>query len=148
MSGKRWFVDTSVFLAIVTGQSRAARRWFNESQEAGDGFAAAMMLDVEVWRWVRRRRVRGLAAPSSAELDDALARLHRVPLSDAIATTAIALDEPLRGADALHIASALTLGTRVVTLVTHDAEMALAATSLGFLGFDPVTDDPQGSPVF
>lgn len=55
---------------------------------------------------------------------------------------AIALDPVLGGADSVHVASAVRLGVDKVTIVTHDAQMARAAVSLGFDVLDPVTDDP------
>ena len=53
----------------------------------------------------------------------------------------------LKSGDALHLATALRLGTDAVEIVTHDAQMARAARSLGFAVSDPITDDPGRPPV-
>lgn len=68
-------------------------------------------------------------------------------LNDELLAEAIALDEPLGGADSIHVASALRLGPAVLTVVTHDRQMATAATNLGFTVVDPVDDDPNRGPV-
>ena len=41
----------------------------------------------------------------------------------------------------------MRLGADWVTIVTHDAQMARAAASLGFKVLDPVTDDPGRAAV-
>lgn len=68
-------------------------------------------------------------------------------VDDELLAEAIELNEPLGGADAIHVASALRLGPAVLSIVTHDQQMAKAATNLGFDVFDPVTDDPNRRPV-
>lgn len=68
-------------------------------------------------------------------------------VNDELVTEAIALDERVGGADSIHLASALRLGPTALTLVTHDRQMAVAASNLGFTILDPVTDDPHRGPV-
>ncbi|MCW5952122.1 MAG: hypothetical protein KIT69_07685 [Propionibacteriaceae bacterium] len=68
-------------------------------------------------------------------------------ISDDLLDEAVALEEKLGGADAFHVASALRLGPEVLTIVTHDRQMAIAAMNLGFDVLDPVTDDPGREPV-
>lgn len=47
---------------------------------------------------------------------------------------------PKRPLDAIHLASALRVGTENVTLATHDSNMRKVAELLGFAVHDPVTD--------
>lgn len=70
-----------------------------------------------------------------------------VAVTDDLIDDAIAIDEPLGGADSLHIATALKIGTAAVRVVTHDKQMARAAMRLGFEVLDPVTDDPIRDPI-
>ena len=66
-----------------------------------------------------------------------------IAVEDDLIDEAIALDPVLGGADSVHVSSALRLGVDKVTIVTHDAQMAGAAVSLGFDVLDPVTDNPN-----
>jgi len=66
-----------------------------------------------------------------------------IAVGDDLVDEAIALDPVLGGSDSLHIAAALRLGIDSVTIVTHDAQLARAAMTLGFDVLDPVTDDPR-----
>jgi uncharacterized protein len=62
----------------------------------------------------------------------ALARIELLPLNDQILSTAAYLDPPsLRTLDALHVATALTLGEELVAVVTYDVRMQEAAAALG-----------------
>ncbi|MDO5066578.1 MAG: PIN domain-containing protein [Propionibacteriaceae bacterium] len=136
-----WFVDSSVLLRAITDRSVAARGWFEAAYAAGDRFVGSRMLELEVLRVVKNA---GLATGVASEYLDEFAL---IAVTDDLIDEAIALDPPLGGADSVHIASALRLGVDQVTIVTHDAQMARAAASLGFAVFDPVVDDPNRNPV-
>ena len=130
------YVDSSVLLRAVVEGLPAAREWFDAAAAAGDRFVASRMLELEVRRVLK-----------NAGLDDAVATAYLdefalVALTDDLIDEAIALDQRLGGADALHIATALRLGAGAVTVVTHDRQMAAAARELGFEVVDPVSDDP------
>jgi predicted nucleic acid-binding protein len=139
-SERTWFVDSSVLLRAIADKSAAAREWFESAYAAGDRFVGSRMLELEVLRVVKNA---GLATDVANEYLDEFAL---IAVGDDLIDEAIALDPVLGGADSVHVASALRLGVDKVTIVTHDAQMARAAASLGFEVLDPVTDDP-GRPV-
>jgi predicted nucleic acid-binding protein len=61
-----------------------------------------------------------------------LERMVLVGLDDQILERAAALDPPsLRSLDAIHVATALSLGVNLVALVTYDERMIAAAQELG-----------------
>lgn len=99
-----------------------------------------------VQRYIRRRRVVSSAlartevlrallpagAGGIARARDVLARLELVRVSDRILNAAGTLSPTeLRSLDAVHLATALELGSDVRQLVTYDLRMAEAATTLG-----------------
>jgi predicted nucleic acid-binding protein len=135
-SERTWFVDSSVLLRAIADKSAAAREWFETAYAAGDRFVGSRMLELEVLRVVKNA---GLPTDVANEYLDEFAL---IAVGDDLIDEAIALDPVLGGADAVHIASAMRLGADRVTIVTHDAQMARAAASLGFEVLDPVTDDP------
>ena len=94
------------------------------------------MLELEVLRVVRNA---GLPTDVANEYLDEFAL---IAVGDDLIDEAIALDPVLGGADSVHIAAAMRLGADRVTIVTHDAQMARAAASLGFEVLDPVTYHP------
>lgn len=133
-SERTWFVDSSVLLRAIAEQSTAARMWFESAYAAGDRFVGSRMLELEVLRVVKN---------AGLPLDVAQAYLDEfalVAVGEDLIDEAIALDPRLGGADSLHIAAALRLGVDSVTIVTHDAQMARAASALGFSILDPVTE--------
>ena len=136
-----WYVDSSVLLRAIVDQSRAARAWFEECLDAGDRFVASRLMEVEV------RRVTKNAGVDQDVVGEYVDEFLLMSVSDDLLSEAIALEEKLGGADAIHVASAMRLGPGVVTMVTHDRQMAVAAAHLGFDVFDPVTDDPGRRPV-
>ncbi len=108
---------------------------------AGDRFVGSRMLELEVLRVVKNT---GLALDVANEY---VAEFFLIAITDDLIDEAIALNQAPGGADSLHLASALRLGTDAITLVTHNLQQANAAQSLGFTVFDPVTDDPRRPPV-
>jgi predicted nucleic acid-binding protein len=135
-SERTWLVHSSVLLRVIADKSDSAREWFETAYAAGDRFVGSRMLELEVLRVVKNA---GFPTDVATEYLDEFAL---IAVGDDLIDEAIALDPVLGGADAVHIASALRLGTDMVTIVTHDAQMARAAASLGFEVVDPVSDDP------
>ena len=136
-----WYVDSSVLLRAIVEQSPAARTWFDAASAAGDRFVASRLMEVEV------RRVTKNAGIDQDVVSDWIDEVMLMSVTDELLGEAVALDVPLGGADSIHVASALRLGPGVLTLVTHDRQMALGARALGFDVHDPVTDDPGRGPV-
>lgn len=140
-SERTWFVDSSVLLRAIADKSAAAREWFETAYAAGDRFVASRMLELEVLRLVKNA---GLPTDVANEYLDEFAL---IAVGDDLIDEAIALDPVLGGAESVHIASAMRLGADRVTIVTHHAQMARAAASLGFEVVDPVSDDPGRAAV-
>ena len=136
LSERTWFVDSSVLLRAIADKSAAAREWFETAYAAGDRFVGSRMLELEVLRVVKNA---GLATDVANEYLDEFAL---IAVGDDLIDEAIALELVLGGSDSLHVSAALRLGVDRVTIVTHDAQMARVAVSLGFEVLDPVTDDP------
>ncbi|MCL2455695.1 MAG: type II toxin-antitoxin system VapC family toxin [Micrococcales bacterium] len=136
-----WYVDSSVLLRAIVEQSPAARTWFENAAAAGDRFVASRLMELEV------RRVTKNAGVDQNIVSEWVDEFLLMSVTDELLSEAIALDVPLGVADSIHVASALRLGPTVVTLVTHDRQMATGATALGFDVHDPVTDDPGRGPV-
>lgn len=134
---RTWFVDSSVLLRAIADKSAAAREWFESAYAAGDRFVGSRVLESEVLRVVKN------AGLSTEVANEYLDEFTLIAVEDSLIDEAIALDAVLGGADSLHIAAALRLGVDRLTVVTHGAQMARSAASLGFAVFDPVTDDPQ-----
>jgi predicted nucleic acid-binding protein len=93
--------------------------------------ASSMLARVEV-----KRAVRGRGPQVLARAETSLERLHLLHLDEPLLEAAAALGPPvLRTLDAIHLASAQTLGDTIV--VTYDARMAEASASLGLRTLAP-----------
>ena len=135
------YVDSSVLLRAMLGQSRAALLWWEETITRFQPLISSRLTEVEVIRVIRRR---GLLPDTAFEYLD---ELNLVEIDDAIIKSAVSLEPVLSGADAIHVATALEFQRGNIILVTHDAEMAVAARELGLAVTDPVSDDPNRGPV-
>jgi predicted nucleic acid-binding protein len=94
---------------------------------------ASALVEVELVRAVRR------AAPELVlQAERVVAQISVIELSERIRAVARALDPAtLRSLDALHLATALEVGEALDALVTYDARMASAATTLGIEVLSP-----------
>ena len=106
-----------------------------------DVLLASKLLELET------RRVIHNAGFDQSVLSDYLDDFVFLAVNDSLLDEAISLPAMASGADSIHIASALRIGPSHVQVATHDRQMATAAQSLGFKVIDPVTDDPNRSPV-
>ena len=104
------------------------------------GFVGSRLTEVEVYRTIAKTGQH----PSQAR--PYLGKFTLL-LIDPVVDDAIALQQRLAAGDAIHLATAQTLGPETVAIVTHDLQMAKAATQIGFTVIDPVTDDPGCTPV-
>jgi uncharacterized protein len=112
--------DTSalVKLVIVEPESGALRAWLDA--RAAQAWVASDLCRVEVVRAVRR--VAPQAVDTAREL---LMALDLVPLSRPLLDSAAALRPPsLRSLDAIHLASASTLGAELTAFVVYDDRLA------------------------
>ena len=129
------YVDSSVVVRLVLGQPGQLAEWASiemaisseltrvECMRTIDRTARRAQLDVET---VAERR--------SAALE-LLSRFIMIPISTAIVDRAAdPFPTTLGSLDAIHLASAIEARRELgpLTMATHDAELALAAVSMGF----------------
>lgn len=122
------YLDSSALVKLVAkaAETAALRRYL--SRRADSPRVTSSLARVEVVR-----AVSGGGAQAVTRARELLDRLYEVPLERSLLDQAADLRAPLalRGLDAVHLASALVLGTTLSAVVTYDARMAAAAVSLG-----------------
>lgn len=122
------FLDSSALVKLVAreAETTALRRYL--SRRADSPRVTSSLARVEV---VRAVSAGGSQAVTRAR--ELLDRLYQVPLERSLLDRAADLRAPLalRSLDAVHLASALVLGTTLSAVVTYDARMTAAAVSLG-----------------
>ncbi len=119
------YLDASavVKLAVVEAESDALGRYLTDDDE----WVSSSICFVEA---VRNVTPHGAARASLAR--HLLDRMRLVSLDDAVLETAGSIGpSTLRSLDAIHIATALTLGAELDALVTYDRRMQEAAVLLG-----------------
>lgn len=122
------YLDASALVKLATPEAETDA--LRAELGAFDARVTSRLATVEVGRALRRR------GAASAALGDAFAEaftgLAIVELDGAIAEPAGRIDPPtLRSLDAVHLASALALGSELAALVTYDARLADAARAAG-----------------
>lgn len=96
---------------------------------AGPDLVSSALARVEVGRAARRARVPGAGLP---RVEAVLERIALLRIDEAILEAAAAVDPPdLRSLDAIHLASALSLGEALTAVVTYDAQLKGAARTRG-----------------
>jgi hypothetical protein len=126
MSADVAYLDTSATVKLVVREAETPAlrstllRWPRR--------ASSSLLRLELLRAVRRAGLPQLLVQARREL----AAVQLVRIDDALLDRAVALDPPrLRSLDAIHLATALTLGADLGVVITYDARMVEAATALG-----------------
>jgi len=126
MSGDVAYLDTSAAVKLVLRE-----RETQELRRALAGWprrASSALLRLELLRAVTRSGLPRAVAQARREL--LLVQLVRI--DDALLDRAIGLDPPrLRSLDAIHLATALALGSDLAAVVTYDARMIEGALALG-----------------
>lgn len=120
------YLDSSALLKIVflEAESVALQEWLATQDDA---LVTSELARVEVLRACRRLDPE--AIPAARAL---LGQLDRVPLTGEVLELAAAVGAPvLRSLDALHLASALSLGVPDLVLVGYDRRLLEAADAAG-----------------
>jgi predicted nucleic acid-binding protein len=128
-------------LRSLLGASAATTQWFEGLRSQGVTLVASRLGELEV------HRVAFNAGVDPALADSYTDRFAYAALDDALIDEARAIAHPVKSADAMHLAAALRIGPNALTFVTHDHQLATAATAAGFAVLDPVIDDPGRPPV-
>lgn len=127
-AGSVVYLDSSALVKLVVAEPES-EALEQELREWTDG-ASSSLAWVELPRAVRRRL--GDTGPSLVELWSALAASAEVPISDEVIGIAARLDPARLGSlDAIHLASALSLGDAVGALITYDDVLECAAQDAG-----------------
>ena len=125
MSAELWYVDSSALVKVVIEEPESVvlRRWL----VGRTNLTASDLIRVEVLRAVR--------AADPVALPRALAAINEltlVRLDGDLYERAAFLDPPtLRTLDAVHLASALSIGSELTGVLTYDARMADGARAFG-----------------
>ena len=128
---RRLYLDTSVAIHALRG-TPCAEEWFDRIVNEGRfGLVSSRLLQTELTRVLRRD-----GQPVSRR-DDILRHVDLAEVTEAILTSAESITEHVKTLDAVHLATALALGSRTV-VVTHDSNVARVAATLGLESDDPV----------
>jgi predicted nucleic acid-binding protein len=136
------YADTSALVKLVVREAESEA--LAEELRSWDEIATSTITSIELTRAVARARDN----PDAATTDEwtvlgVLAATAEVPLTDDIKATASTLAPvELRTLDAIHLASALSLGDALAGVLTYDERMQAAATAHGLILLAPVTVEP------
>jgi predicted nucleic acid-binding protein len=132
-----FYLDTSIAVAVLLGDTDA-EEWIDAiTADPTHALVSSRLLQTELTRVLRRE------GRPPVERDLILGHVDTVPLSDAILTAAEAITEHVKTLDAIHLASALALGSSVV-VASHDATMLRLAALFGLRTIDPLGDPRLG----
>ena len=121
------YLDSSAIVKLVAREPETDA--LVERLRTGADLVSSALARVEVARAVRRAGIPGVDLPRAEAVLDALALLR---IDEAVLDAAGLMDPPdLRSLDAIHLASALSLGEALGALVTYDAQLASAARTSG-----------------
>lgn len=122
------YLDSSALVKLVAKESEttALRRYLGRNADVPRVTSSLARVEVV-------RAVSGGGAQAVARARELLDRLYEVPLERSLLDRAAELRAPLalRSLDAVHLASALLLGSTLSAVLTYDARMAAAAVSIG-----------------
>ena len=121
------YLDSAAVVKLVHAEadSEALRRWL--SDRADLAWISSVLVEIETFRALARH-----APDALTRLPPVLDLIDTVELQPRIRRLARMVTPPsVRSLDAIHLATALHLGSRLAWLVTYDKRLADAATSAG-----------------
>ena len=127
------YLDSSALLKLLfqEHESDSLQDWL--AARPGVPTVSSELAKVEVLR--ATRRIDAAALPDARTM---LRQLDLVPLAGAVVELASDLESPrLRSLDALHLASALTLGEEMAAFVAYDDRLLEAAVTAGLATHQP-----------
>ena len=129
-----YYLDTSIAYHALVGTPGAAE-WFDRIDNEDPGaLVSSRLLRTELTRALRRD------GTPVQDRDAVLDKVAQVPLTESVLVGAEAITEHVKTLDAIHLASALTLGSDVI-MVSHDDGIKRVAALLGLDVFDPLLRD-------
>ena len=121
------YLDSSALLKLLIEESESAALASWVSERAAIPVMSSELAKLEVLRAVRR--IEPTAMPAARAL---VSQLDLIPLSGAVIDQAVEIGEPLfRSLDAIHLASALSIGESLTSFVVYDHRLAAAALAAG-----------------
>jgi uncharacterized protein len=121
------YLDSAAVVKLVHAEadSEALRRWLSERADLE--WISSVLVEIETFRAVARHSPEALARlPPVLDLIDTVGLEPRIRrLARTVTPTSV------RSLDAIHLATALHLGSQLAWLVTYDKRLADAATSAG-----------------
>ncbi|HEX2223385.1 MAG TPA: type II toxin-antitoxin system VapC family toxin [Thermoanaerobaculia bacterium] len=121
------YLDSSALVKLVLPERETAA--LRSILPRFAGLVSSALAEVEVYRAIWRVSSNPKTRQNAGQV---LARVNLLDLDNPILSMASALEpKTLRSLDALHLASALSLGTDLQALVTYDARLAEAARQTG-----------------
>lgn len=120
----RSYVDASALVKVVLAEAEsvAMRRWYVESDEVVTSIVGV----------IETRRAIGRSAFDAGHLEAVLRSVGAIRLDPAIGRSASALAPVgLRTLDAIHLATAISMGSDLDAFVTYDDRLAEAARAAG-----------------
>jgi uncharacterized protein len=133
-----YYLETSIaYHALVSTPSAA--EWFDRTDNEDPGsLVSSRLLRTELTRALRRD------GTPEQDRDAVRDKVAQVPLTESVLVGAEAITEHVKTLDAIHLASALALGTDVV-VVSHVDGIKRVAALLGLGVLDPLMGDTQPS---
>lgn len=125
-----WYLDSSAILKLIFQENESAALVSAIRNQS----VSSSISRIEVVRVVQRTNPESLSF-AKAELS----KLISVPISEAVMRIAesFAGMATLRSLDAIHVASALLLGSSIDGLITYDTQMAQNAKEMGLMVHAP-----------
>ena len=123
-----YYLDSSVATRALLGHSPSAASWIDRHT-----VASSRILRTELTRVLRRE---GLPVTRRDEILDVVSL---VPVTEGVLAASEAIEPHVKTLDAIHLGSVVAAGLDA-TIVSHDAGMIAAATSLGYPTLDPVEE--------
>lgn len=130
-----FYIDSSVALRAIleVPEKEAVQNWLSQPDVL---YVSSRLLKTEVLRTLRREKIPLFyAAPL-------LSRVGLIEITSEIHTIAESFETHIKTLDALHVATALTLGGEA-TVATHDRNMKHVASHLGLPVIDPIENISQ-----
>jgi hypothetical protein len=142
VSGEFLYLDSSALVKLVLPEAESSA--LLESLQTWPVRLASELAHVEVVRAVRRATV---DPEVERRAEEVLAGLYLIKLDGDIIGQAARLEpRTLRSLDALHLATALSLGDDLGAIVVYDSGLATAAAGYGLKVIAPGTSLPPADP--
>lgn len=126
-----YYLDTSIAVHALALELPQVGEWLDHITRTSEHhLVSSRLLRTELIR-VLRREGRPLA-----ECDEILGNIGLLPISESVLTIAESITGHVKTLDAIHLASAIYLGSTTI-VVSHDQNLKRVAATLGLEVFDP-----------